>query len=445
MRVNLRTIYSVAVIAVLGCVLMDTIVQAQEQQFEVPRALEASHYLAPDVVRGDHHVVQEAVTNDGYMNNYTIDSEFGLFQAYGEPLLAIRLREIGALAELDALSKTKVFADAIARGAMSQVTSVAEFASHPAETVKGVPDGVKRMFKRTKRTVKQGTETAKELLDDDDAAGANNSEGSEQEADDNLLQEGAEAGQKYAKKYFGVSRAERRWAEKLGVDPYTSNEVLRRQIKKVAKVDAAGSFAVRLAPIPKIPGVGYIQDVSKLVWRTDPWELRELNHKSLVAMDMAADTADAFLDNPWFNPSAQTFLVSVLSQLGTGAGQASAVELAAEAESQEEAIFFIQSVGMLAGLKREGVEIAKLVSAGRLPGALTDDGRVIFLIPVDHIFWTDSIALAADGPFAEAGKQVTSREVWFRGNVSTKCRTELETRGWLVRDQVRIMVAAESS
>jgi hypothetical protein len=102
------------------------------------------------------------------MNTYTVDSAFGEFEAYGEPLLAIRLREIGALAELDELSKTKVFADALAKGALAQVETVKTFAEKPVETVKGVPGGVKRMFKRTKRTVKKGAESAKELVDDDD-------------------------------------------------------------------------------------------------------------------------------------------------------------------------------------------------------------------------------------------------------------------------------------
>lgn len=423
-----------AVVA-LACGLFAAAGQAQTPSFEVPPALAAAFYLSPELLRGEHHVVREAVANDGYMNSYTIDSDFGVFEAYGEPLLVIRLREIGALAELDQLSKTKVFADALAKGAAAQVTSVVEFAEHPVETVKGVPGGVKRMFKRTKRTVKKGAETAKELVDDDDEGGAGEGSGD----DDSMLEEGAEAGQKYAKKYFGVTGAERRWAEKLGVDPYGSNEVLRREIKKVSKVDAAGGFAVRFAPIPRIPGVNYIQDVSKLVWRTDPWELREINQKALTAMGVEAEVTEAFLDNPWYNPSAQTLVVAVLSDLEGVEGRPVVVERATLAESQEEALFFLQAIKMLAGFKGEGVPIASLLGAGRLPGVLTADGRLIFLIPIDHIFWTEGIAGATDGPFAEVGRgiETASREVWFRGKVSARCRSELEGRGWRVRDEAR--------
>lgn len=444
-----RSFYDIGFILALSWGFFVSGGQAQEPRFEVPPVLEADRYLAPDVLRGDHHVVGDAVRNDGYMNTYAIDSEFGEFEAYGEPLLAIRLREIEALAELDELSKTKVFAAALAKGAMSQVTTVTEFATHPVDTVKGVPGGVKRMFKRTKRTVKKGTEAAKDLVDDSEEAdaGAEPGEGSKDGEDDGALKEGAEAGQKYAKKYFGVSGAERRWAEKLGVDPYSANEVLRREIKKVAKVDAAGGLTVRLAPIPRIPGVSYIKDLSKLVWRTDPWELREINRKALVAMGGDTELVEEFLGNAFFNPSAQTFLVSVLSDLPSVEGRSLVVGLAALAESQEEASFFIQAIKMLAGFKGSGVQITGLLGGGRLPGVLTGDARLVLLIPVDHIFWTEGIAAAADGPFAQVGKDLSimSRELWFRGRVSERCRKELGARGWLVRDQVRFTAPASDA
>lgn len=433
-------------IVALTWVVLASFAQAQEAQFEEPPVLEAAKYLDAEVLKGDHHTVRDAVVNDGYMNTYTIDSAYGEFEAYGSSLLAIRLQEIGAFAELDELSKTKVFADAVAKGARAQVEAVKTFAEKPVETVKGVPGGVKRMFKRTKRTVKKGAESAKEFVNDDDVE-SGDGDGSAADDGESNLEKGAEAGQKYAKKYFGVSGAERRWAEKLGVDPYTSNEALKREIEKVARVDAAGSFAVRLAPIPKIPGVGYIQDVSKLVWRTDPWELREINQKALVAMGIEPELAERFLDNPWYNPSAQTFLVSVLSALDGADGRGSVVEQAAVAESQDEGLFFVQAIHMLAGFESTGAEITELVGVGRLPGVVTGDNRLVFLIPVDHIFWTEGIAVAADGSLAEDGQELetTSREVWFRGKASARCREELEQRGWLVRDQVRFAAPVASA
>jgi len=411
---------------------------AQEAAYEAPPTLSASEILAPAMLRGEHHEVGEGVTSDGYMNFFTINSDYGQFEAYGELALAIRIQEITALAELDELSKTKVFADAVAKGAMSQVTSVKEFAEKPVETMKGMPGGVKRMFKRAKWNVEEGVEVAKDLSTSESGDGSEGDDESTSEKTKELAKEGAEASEKYAKKYFGVSRSERRWAEKLGIDPYTSNEVLTREIKKVAKVDAAGSFGVRLAPIPRIPGVSYVQDINKLVWSTHPRELRELNLKRLAEMGSSEELAVRFLDNAWFSPSVQTYLVAALGDLEGVEKRDVAIEQAAAAVSREEARFFAQAVAMLAGFHRNSSPIQRLVGGARLPAGLTADGRLVFLVPVDDIFWTEGIAEAASGSYSEAGGDlaVTSREAWFRGGVSARCRQELEESGWLVFSEV---------
>jgi hypothetical protein len=411
---------------------------AQETAYEEPPTLSASGILAPAMLRGEHHEVAETVTSDGYMNFFIINSDYGQFEAYSELMLAVRIQEIAALAELDELSKTKVFADAVTKGAMSQVESVKEFAEKPVATMKGMPGGVKRMFKRTKWNVEEGVEVAKDLTTSESGDGSEGDDESTSERTKELAKEGVEASEKYAKKYFGVSKAERRWAEKLGIDPYTSNEILRREIKRVAKVDAAGSFGVRLAPIPRIPGVSYVQDINKLVWSTHPRELRELNMKRLAEMGADEELATRLLDNPWYSPSTQTYLVALLVDLEEAEDRVVAVEQAAVAASREEARFFLQALGMVGGFHRHRTPIARLVGGARLPAALTAEGRLVFLVPVDDIFWTQGIAEAASGSYSEAGVdlEVTSREVWFRGGVSARCRRELEDRGWRVFAEV---------
>ena len=48
-----------------------------------------------------------------------------------------------------------------------------------------------------------------------------------------------------------MNGAARRWAQKLGVDPYTNKPVLHDALVSIGKIDAAGSLAVKVAvPIP---------------------------------------------------------------------------------------------------------------------------------------------------------------------------------------------------
>ena len=58
---------------------------------------------------------------------------------------------------------------------------------------------------------------------------------------------------KYADRYLGVSAAERRFYQKLGVDPYTDNEVLRKAVKRAAKVDAATTLGLHFVAVPGLP------------------------------------------------------------------------------------------------------------------------------------------------------------------------------------------------
>jgi len=58
----------------------------------------------------------------------------------------LRIAEMPALAELDKVSHTKVFADAIAESAGKTINGVVRVASDPVGTITGIPAGVGRLF-----------------------------------------------------------------------------------------------------------------------------------------------------------------------------------------------------------------------------------------------------------------------------------------------------------
>ena len=401
--------------------------------FEQPPVLKASDVLPAEVRKGPHFEVQEEVLNDGFMNTYRINSDYGRFDAYGAIMLAVRVQEVGALGELDEVSKAEVFAESALAAALRPVSAIAEFAEKPGETLAGVGEGLGRMWKRVKRTAGEIKDDIEEAKEEKDAEG----EG-EAEADDSG-DKAAEAAKSYAKKYFGTTGAERRWAQKLGVDPYTTNEPLRKGIREVARVDAAGGFTVKLAGLPSIPGADVIASVNQLVWGKDPGELKELNTKSLAALGADEALIERFFDNPFFlSPSRQTRFVAALNELDGVADRKVAVELAAGAESEEEALFQVGAAVMLGELHRGGDTLARLVPSRVIPVALTANGRLAVAVPLDHTVWTEDLAGGVDR-LAELGARLGAerREVWFFGGVSERCRRELESRGWKVHSDVR--------
>ena len=191
---------------------------ADDLNFEAVAELSASEILPPALLKDDHHVVEERVRNDGYLNYYTIKSDYGEFEAISTAMLTTRVGEINALSELDELSKTEVFAKAAADAGMRQVRTLQAFATHPVDTVKGIPAGIGRMFKRFGRQAGEAVDATQEFVAGDDEE---SSDGEGDKDDDSNVAVDLTAS------YLGVDKAQRDWSRKLGTDPYSSNEVLR--------------------------------------------------------------------------------------------------------------------------------------------------------------------------------------------------------------------------
>ena len=132
-----------------------------------------------------------------------------------------------------------------------------------------------------------------------------------------------------ANSVLGVSAAVRRWAQKVGADPYTTNTVLQKALADVAKVDAAGSIATKVAvPIPGI--VGMTSTVGGLVWGKDPEALRKFNEEGLRELAVPDAVAKKLFGNRWFTLTYQTRLAAALRTVKVP-GVADYVRTAAEA------------------------------------------------------------------------------------------------------------------
>jgi len=155
------------------------------------------------------------------MGQYTIVADASVFHDdagtyYVESLdmLKIRLSEIPAIAELDSMSNTDVFAKALATSAARPVAAAGNMVLHPMDTVTGLPSGVGNLFSR----VSMG---AGEI-----ASSASNSFGS-----------GKAAGQagNATLTALGYHQVRRQLAHKLNVDPYSSDPILTKKLNHIAR------------------------------------------------------------------------------------------------------------------------------------------------------------------------------------------------------------------
>ena len=406
--------------------------------YETPPTLSASEVLPPELREGPHHRIADEVTNDGYLNTYTIESDFGTFTARGDDLLRVRIDELQALATLSEVSKTEAFAKALAGAAMKPVETVTNVVTQPVETVKGIPSGVSRYFKRTSRKIKKTAKQVEEKLDEAKEAEEAGEDEAEVGEEEGTLARTQEVATDATKSYLGVGGATREWAMKLGVDPYSTNETLQQELSRVASVAAVGSFAVRKAT-PSLGVIDYLGEVNDMVWTMSADDLEVLNHKRLKQMGLENDEIEALFENPAYSPSRVTSLVSALHGIEGVAGRAELARLAGAATSEEEAFFFQRSAEMLRSYHSEVAPVGEIARGQIWGGGITTEGTCVIALALDYLAWTEdaATALAAATERYRGGTGVERLEIWLAGRASPRARQELEALGWRVEEGAR--------
>src|SRR2546430_332808 len=128
-------------------------VRRAEPVFEELPELKASEILKPELLKGPHFVLRDPVPTASGLNQFTIDSDFGVFEADGNEMLLQRLKEIDAIARLRGVSRTDEFKNSLVTAAKSPLNSARNIARDPAQAISNVPKGVMKFLGRAKEAV----------------------------------------------------------------------------------------------------------------------------------------------------------------------------------------------------------------------------------------------------------------------------------------------------
>jgi hypothetical protein len=386
--------------------------------YESPRTFKASELLTPAQVKGPNHSVAPEVKTDGYFFIFQLTSDYGAFDAEGRSTLLTRVQEVGALAELDKVSKSQVFVQAAGASVVNVGKGVTAAVSDPAATAKGVGGGLKRMGTNLGRKAKKAGDEAV------DATKGGGSGGSAEQAAAGI-----------AASTLGINGAARKWAQKVGVDPYTTNAVLKKALADIGKVDAAGGMAAKIAvPVPMV--VSTTAKVGALVWSKDPEALTKLNEQSLTEMGVSAADMKSLYANRYFTLTTYTRLITALREVNVkGCGDYASTATAVA--SPREAGFFAESAEMLAAFHKTS-PVTAILADSRAMVAKTRDGRAVALLPLDWISWTEVFEKAVTSVETRAKQELgaTKLEMRVTGRISADARAELTKRGWTVAEGV---------
>ena len=297
-------------------------------------------------------------------SDYTIDSDFGVFEADGNQMLMRRVAEINAIAKLQAMSQTKEFTQAAAQAAEAPLQVGQNLVTKPVSTISSVPRGIWGFLNRAGEAVKEAAEGQQSTA-----------------AEGNVVEN-----------MTGFSKVKRDLALKLGVDPYTTNEVFPRELNKVAWPAFLGKFTVDIGMAavggPALSAVNLTSSLTDALRDKSPTELRLMNLDLLTNdMGVSPETADAFLNNNAISPTTQTILVAALAQLGNIPGQAELIRQAATSQDEHGAIAYQQSRQLMANLNKS-TPVARITHLNGLTVCQTNDGAVVVPIQWDYAAWT---------------------------------------------------------
>ena len=341
-------------------------------------------------------------------------------------MLGIRITEINALVTLKKANDAAILAGGAVDAFGDMFTGAVTTVTNPVQTLEAVPAGLNRLFGFASREV-QRTE---EKIDANEAA----TQAGQGASTLSMVGQGSES---VARGVLGVNTAERQWAEKLKVDPYTTNPVLRKALNRVAELEAAGRFSKDLIPGGAVlTAISAASSVNDLVYKN--WdEVERLNEERLTRMGASPQVSQAFRLNRAYSETRQTRMIAALDRLQGLPGRAGYVELAARADVETRAQFFQEGAELMAIFHRTQAPLARLLPEVGGAGALTADNRILQILNVDYMVWTQDLADHADRITAHARTEFPGArpEVWLTGQMSPRARDELRARGWTVHER----------
>ena len=342
------------------CAGVPTLATAQARaDFETPPTLAARDLVPADRLQGPGYRIDDAVPTDGFLATFTVRSDYGVFPARGPGMLEIRLREVAGLRQLEAISKSDAFVEGLKASATEFGGQVKQIVTNPVDTVKAIPEGVGRFFERVSRGAKTGVQKLEATKAEQGApappppgpgAGLPGASSPGTKPDVTVTTEAAKAAGSVTRDAFGYDDRRRQLAKQIGVDPYTTNPVLAKQLDDIAWAAFAGGLGVT-AMKSMVPGsmvIGTSTMLTDWVYDTPPGDLKVRNEKALLAMGVSQDAVDHLLRHRWYTLTRQSRLVHGLERLGGVTGRVDVMPLALSVTSEEQARFVAGAVEMLA-------------------------------------------------------------------------------------------------
>jgi len=406
--------------------------------------------VQPAWLNGPSYSVEPQLHWQGSFAEFTLMSDFGALRPVGVEMLAIRVEEFAALAELNRVSKLKAFRKSASRTLSKTGQALKNIFTRPIETVKALPDAVSEKAKQTYDSVREGAKN----LADQAREGMRNQDGdpvapnpflpppsaivtlTEAEQAEARSQRAKQVAADFGLDYFGYGRARRELAKLLGVDPYTSNPLIHSKLDELAWAGFVGSKGTGLTMGALTGGASVVlsrsRQINRLVWELPEEDLRKRNRKELKSAGFVSSRARAFLRNGAFSASTQTSYTDLMLEMARTKGKDNLLDLGASARDEVDARYLIHCLELALANGRPIVRVRSIHSQ-----LVFESGRRGLIVPIA----ADYLRVSAETlEFLELEEfRNTDNQVLYSGKLSASYQAALESRGWAARGMPNVL------
>jgi hypothetical protein len=367
---------------------------------------------------GENYTIINPVRSDGLLRIYRLTTPYGEIVVQGDQMLRMRLNELAAVAQLEKIASSESYSKALVAAGLSPIKYTGRLITSPVKTVGDTFQGLGNIFGRVQSDVANFGKTPG----------------------------GGLAG------LLGVTDQRRKLAATVGVDPYTDLAPLDERLSRLSEAAAAGGLTVQAAMLA-VPGTAIGLTVSNVStastiegMRVDELardrtaaQIFDLNRERLRGMGADPELIEALLANRNYTPIDMAVIVAALDGMGGVEDRVVFLRRAAQIDTRSLAYFMRRHAEMLKSHQARGAGLVRFVPLAGYPFNITRDRRLVGIMPIDTLAWTDRMAglmreIGADGRrYAGAGQA----ELRITGAATPRAKKELQAAGWRVAEHVK--------
>ncbi len=418
-------------IGVMTCLTTDSMGQRESDHltYETPGVLMASDVIPPELKWGKNYSIRgvtaptENTNTLGFTHRFEITSVYGNFEAFCIDMVRIRAHEINVIAVLQDIKKTRKFSQAVKKAKKGLYKKAVDLILDPVDTITGVPKGGWRFIAQSGEMVKGGPE-------------------------------GREGG--HAEALADFFKLKCRYAYKLGVDVYSTDKELQKELNSISMAgfasgeetlllftkagkSAEGLMLKDARDLKIITRSPFLDEIDKMLLDNTPDELEIINREKLKQIVEENYVIEGFLNHSDYSPRYKTVIVHALTNMEGVNNRDNFIKQAILVDNDEIAFIYQRMVKMIYDYHKNVQPVVKIIPVSKMVANYTKDQAIVAALPIDNLYWSEVTDLFVSGLLKLSESEdlpVKQVIIGISGKATSQAKEVLTARGIVIKENM---------